>query len=141
MSTKGTRRKLSAGDDPVDHDTWPVRLERSARHGRGVFATRDIRKGEIVERAPLVVVPKRDWPHLAETKLRFYVYELGKGRHGVAGGLASFYNHASPANARYDTDAKSETVTVTAVRTIRAGDEVCLNYDGHPDSTAPVELH
>lgn len=111
-----------------------IELRKSKRHGRGVFATRRFDVGDVIERAPLIVLGPRDWDLLAETRLGGYVYDLGDDHCGLAGGLASFYNHEVPANAAYHADRRTTTVTIRAVRRIEPGDEVCINYNGDPDS-------
>jgi SET domain-containing protein len=140
--TKGKAKRKQKNTDSATGDSrvWPVRLKRSELHGRGVFARRTIAKGEVVEQAPLIVLDGDDWDLVAETRLGGYVYELSKGRCAVAGGLGAFYNHASPANAEYRADAKREVVTVYAVRKIKSGEEVCINYNGDPGSTDAVEF-
>jgi uncharacterized protein len=129
----------SAKDPPPDGEgAWPIRLAASRLHGRGVFATRDIAADEVVEAAPIILVTEEDWSYLEQTELGAYLYDIGDGRAAVAGGLASFYNHDSPANARYQADPDTQVVTVEAVRDIAADEEICINYNGDPDSTDPV---
>jgi uncharacterized protein len=132
--TKGNKKRAGASSN----GRWPVRVKSSPVHGRGVFATADIARGQVIEIAPIVVVPEEDWIHLERTTLGGYLYDTGDGRAAVAGGSASFYNHACPANATYLADPEEATVTIEAVRSIRKGDEICINYNGDPDCADPV---
>jgi uncharacterized protein len=122
------------------NDAWPIRIGDSPLHGRGVFALRDIVVDEVIEIAPIVVLPAEDWSSVEQTTLGGYVYDVGDGRTAVAGGSASFYNHDCPANAVYEADADAGLVTVWAATDIAAGDEVCINYNGDPKSDDQVEF-
>ena len=58
---------------------------------------------------------------------------------GLQLGYGSLYNHSYEPNARYD-DRAPATKVFTALRDIRAGEEITVNYGGEPDSEAAVEF-
>jgi len=39
-------------------EPYPIEVNYSLIHGRGVFATRDIKKGDIIEECPVLVMNK-----------------------------------------------------------------------------------
>ena len=49
----------------------------SPNKGRGVFATRRIGAGEVIEEGPVIVMPVRDIEHLERTALMEYLLQLG----------------------------------------------------------------
>ncbi|MCG3173010.1 MAG: hypothetical protein GMKNLPBB_01186 [Myxococcota bacterium] len=117
-----------------------VRIHRFPHKGRGVIAARDFSPGELVESAPVIVIPDRQWPAIEHTVLYDYCYGWGPRQEHVALalGYASLYNHSYRPNARYDRDEAAEVLHITAIRPIQAGDEITVNYNGDPDSRDPV---
>lgn len=117
-----------------------IEVKYTARKGRGVFATTFIPEGTEVERVPVLVLPSEDV--LSETSgtiLQHYVFEWGQGTVALALGFGSIYNHSYRPNARYD-DVGRLTKVYTALRDIQAGEELTINYNGHPDDMTPVSF-
>ena len=100
--------------------------------GRGVFALRAIGAGEVVEVCPAIIVrkPKAMLP----PRLRAYVFSwtsLGgqPGLVAIALGYGSMYNHANPANMRYEAMIESGCMRFIASRDIAADEELTINYN------------
>ncbi len=101
--------------------------------GRGVFAARNFAVGEVVEHAPVLVLDcsHYDLPPL----LQKYTFSW-KGLTGVhegqaiALGYGGLYNHASPANLRYQADSENQCILFVAECPIQAGEELTINYNG-----------
>ena len=106
--------------------------------GRGVVALRTFRAGSVLERAPVLVVPRAQLAPLRGTKLDDYWFWWDETHNACALGWASLYNHACPANATFQLDRAGEVLVITAVRDIAPGTEVTINYHGRPDDPAPV---
>lgn len=118
-----------------------VEVKQVAGKGRGVFARRAIRKGEIIERAPVLVLPLSDVMRGPDdwTGLGNYCFEWGKNRVALALGFGSLYNHSFNPNARYDDEARRLRIKVfSAIRDIEPGEEVTINYNGDPEDRSPV---
>ena len=97
---------------------------RDGIRGRGVFTTRDIADGDVVESCPLITVREDD----AGPGLDDYVIAAARsGRVHVMCGFGMLYNHSSRANvsAVYADD---DTIEMVAVRAIIAGEELTLDY-------------
>ena len=105
----------------------------SAIHGVGVFAARPFAPGDLVECCPVVVCPDGQEALLEETALRGLYFTWEDDEVAVALGYGSLYNHSWTANASYDTDFELAVVRILAFRPIEAGDEITINYTGHPD--------
>jgi uncharacterized protein len=106
--------------------------------GRGIVAERATRAGEVLERAPVIVVPRRDVLPLRGTVLDDYWFWWDDEHVACALGWASLYNHACPANATFACDVAARALVITAAAPIAAGDEVTINYHGSPDDARPV---
>jgi SET domain-containing protein len=106
--------------------------------GRGVFATRAFAAGAVLERAPVLVIPRRDCAPLRGSLLDSYWFWWDDAHNAAALGCGSLYNHACPANARFDRDPVARTLVFTAVRPIAPGDEITINYHGEPHDPDPV---
>jgi SET domain-containing protein len=113
-------------------------VRESKGRGRGVFAARAFRAGELLERAPVLVVPRTEVVPLRGTLLDDYWFAWDAQHIACGLGWASLYNHACPANATFHCETASRTIDFTAVRDIAVGDEVTINYHGVPDAAEPV---
>jgi hypothetical protein len=106
--------------------------ETGTAKGRGAYASRAHARGETVEACPVVLfsgaytaVPEEvrkllfNWGVLANTD----------SGHCLALGYGSLYNHANPANMRYEADAVSRLLRFIAIRDIAADEELTVNYN------------
>ena len=112
-----------------------VRLSKGK--GRGVFATRRFRAGDIVESAPALLIPKYQIQALAATFLAHYMFTSDNKKNLVIGlGLTSMLNHDDDANAEFFVT--SDSVTIKAKRAIPSGLEITINYAWRPQEWAEV---
>src|SRR3954464_8280198 len=112
-----------------------IEVKRIKGKGRGVFARRLIRKGEVIERVPMLVMPIEE--SKAGSVVSDYCFAWGRGTVALALGYGSLYNHSYRPNARYD-DVGRQTKVFSALRDIEPGEEITVNYNGDPDDRAPV---
>jgi uncharacterized protein len=112
----------------------------SELHGKGVFAARDMEAGEIIEICPVLVFPKSELPHIRQTMLDDYYFDWGDDGafYAVCLGYGSLYNHAYEPNAEYGMDFAAETIDFYAVKAIKAGEEITVNYNGEPGNMEKV---
>jgi len=106
----------------------------SERGGRGVFTSKPIPKGSIIEVSPVIVLPGKDRTHLDKTQLHDYYFIWGeKDDHcALVLGYGSLYNHDFEPNAEYRPDFEGATLDFYALQDIPAGTEVTVNYSGDP---------
>lgn len=115
-----------------------IEVRRIKGKGRGVFARRPIREGEVIEKVPILVVPAEELKRGAEwTSLGNYCFLWNRRTVALALGYGSLYNHSYRPNARYD-DLGERTKVFTALRDIEPGEEITVNYNGDPDDPAEV---
>jgi SET domain-containing protein len=115
-----------------------IEVKRIKGKGRGVFARRLIRKGEVIETVPMLVLTAEEYENgVSGTSLSNYCFAWGKNSVALALGYGSLYNHSYRPNARYD-DVGPRTKTFTALRVIEPGEEITVNYNGTPKSRSAV---
>lgn len=119
-------------------DRPAVRVARVDGKGRGVVATRAIAAGEVIERAPVVVIPVAHRADLERTVLDHYVYDWPNGALAVALGSGSIYNHSYAPNATYVKRVDDGELEYIALVNIADGDEILVNYNGDPDDRTPL---
>lgn len=109
--------------------------------GRGVFAARDIKKDELIEEAPVVVLPKKETALLAKSELYNYYFLWGEEKQdiGIGLGFASLYNHSYTPNATYKKLLQEKLLQYVALRDIAKDEEITVNYNyGNPHDHSPL---
>ena len=105
---------------------------------RGVFATQDIAKGELIHEAPVIPYPNKDHVFIEKTILADYVFEYGKNHTAVVLGYGMLFNHSYKPNATYDINFSNHTFDFYAYTDIKAGEEILINYNGDVDDEDPL---
>lgn len=100
--------------------------------GRGVFTSENIEMGTIIETSPVIVMSAEERKLLDQTLLHDYIFEWGvkKDQCCMALGYVPLYNHSYRANCEYEMDFDHACISVRAVRFIKAGEEIFINYNG-----------
>lgn len=104
-----------------------VRIDESTVCGRGAFADRAIRSGEVIERCPALEVSDRD---IGGELLNYVFYGSEENLRLVAMGYGMLFNHSPEPNVAYyreDTKLGAELV-LYALRDIPKGEELFYNY-------------
>lgn len=98
--------------------------------GRGVYANKNIKKGEIIEKCPVIQVSQNDMANLKERVLVTYFFYFGKNnkRLLVALGFGSIYNHAHKPNAKYKIKPLENAMEFVALSDIKKDEEITINY-------------
>ncbi len=115
-------------------------IGESGSRGRGIFAARPIACGELIEAAPVVVVPREQVVHLDATILGDYYFMWGEQKKEAALllGRCSLCNHSYEPNARFVLAPAQQAIEFVALRAIAVGEEITINYNGDPASRGPV---
>jgi SET domain-containing protein len=106
--------------------------------GRGIFATKDYRKGEVVEQAEVIIFPKKELPN--DNVLAFYVFEWPGPYYALALGNGSLFNHSYEPNMIYLAYPKRAQMWFQALRRIKEGEELTINYNGDPKNNEIIEF-
>jgi uncharacterized protein len=116
-----------------------LEVRESPGKGRGVFASRPFRKGQVIARDPVLVVSPENRQALHDSELGDYFFMWTGAADGcVALGYGSLYNHSYAPAATYGRDYRNRTMVFTALRDIAAGEEITINYNGDPADDSPL---
>lgn len=96
-------------------------VKKSPTHGYGVFAGKNIRKGEKIEECYIIITRGGD------KKLEDYYFDAN-GKYAIFTGFGIIYNHSDDPNADYRINMKTRVATFTANQTIRKGEEIFVSY-------------
>ncbi|MCK0114441.1 SET domain-containing protein-lysine N-methyltransferase [Gelidibacter sp. F63206] len=126
----------------IIHQSVHLYLSPSSIHGLGVFSDVPLKRGAVIETAPLLVGSAEDYDLLSKTALHDYYFILADTKQPIAIGLgfASWYNHKCPANATYSIHKKKKTIRIKAKVDIETGQEITINYHGTFNDNSPIEF-
>lgn len=112
----------------------------STGKGRGVFTNSDLKKNQVIEIAPVIVMNRNDRVHLDKTLLHDYIFEWGEKQDQccMALGYIPLYNHSYQSNCEYEMDFKKQIIKVKTIRAIEAGEELFINYNGDWNNSKPL---
>ncbi len=117
-----------------------IAVGESAGKGRGVYSQRKIHCGEVIEEAPVVVMPATEIEYLDKTALQDYYFLWGENEDEAALmlGLCSLCNHSYQPNAVFNLRPEKLMIEFVALREIEAGEEITINYNGDPYSQKAI---
>lgn len=112
-----------------------ILVKNSPVHGRGVYAARDLKKGErVVEYKGELITWKecdRRPPSDPDDPYHTFFFSLSDGKHvidaAVGGNAAKWINHSCSPNCETEEDDDARRVFIVTTREVKAGEE--LNYD------------
>ncbi|KKK37133.1 lysine methyltransferase [Mesobacillus campisalis] len=105
---------------------------------RGVFAIRDIKKGELIHEAPVIAYPNKEHVHIEKTLLADYAFEYGINHTAILLGYGMLFNHSYTPNATYEINFDNHTFDFYAYKDIKEGEEVLINYNGDEENQDPL---
>ena len=97
---------------------------KNGKYGYGSFAAVDCKKGEIIETGVMMRLKNVDGnenPHLFTWSDDRTVWAAGSG-------CLPFYNHSETPNVKKNGDLPNDTMTIVALRDIKAGEELMSAY-------------
>lgn len=106
--------------------------------GRGVFTSKEIISGTIIEISPVIVMTIEERKLLDQTKLHDYIFEWEEDQCCMAMGYVPLYNHSYKSNCEYVMDYPNQQISITTVRLIKAGEELLINYNGDWDDATTL---
>jgi SET domain-containing protein len=117
-----------------DPNSRNASIRKVRGRGRCVFARRKIAPGEVIERAPVIVIPKKQWPSVKKSILENYAFDWGENDEDsvIALGYVSIYAHSYSPNAKLEQLTDDLLMEVTALKPIQPGEEITINYNGDP---------
>lgn len=104
-----------------------LKIKRNSK-GRGVYASKSIRKGEVIEICELLLIKKSEVPPSLES----YVYEHSPKMVALALGVGSLFNHSDTPCAEFYFDERKIHLVIRALKKIPSNQEITINY-GYDD--------
>jgi SET domain-containing protein len=104
-----------------------VLIDASKVAGRGAFALKAIKEGDIVERCPALEVTDKD---IGGELLNYVFYGSDASKRLVAMGYGMLFNHSAQPNVAYyrEEGPTGVELIIYALRDIRKGEEMYYNY-------------
>lgn len=95
--------------------------------GRGVYANKNYKQGEIIETCPMIDVDVNTTPD--DHILQDYIFDhiTDENKRVLVFGYGSMYNHSDDYNVDYD-QTQENTMVYTANRDIQKGEELYISY-------------
>lgn len=111
--------------------------------GRGVFAAKKIRKDEVIEICPIILIPTNEVSDLRKTELQNYYFmwddEPAHHRAAICLGYGELYNHTYTPNATYKKIKENNTIEFIALEDIELNEEITVNYNqGNPNDKSTL---
>lgn len=105
-------------------------VSNAGHKGRGVFTSKLLKKGELIEICPVIEVSFKDHQGLIGNILENYtfVWNTKKKSAAILLGFGSLYNHTTNPNADYTKKLKEGVMVFKATKTIKKGEEITINY-------------
>ena len=117
-----------------------IEIKKTKNKGLGVYALKDFKKGEIIETCPVLTFTPTDRKNLEKTPLSHYIYPWRSTRGAsLSLGFGSIYNHSFEPNADWKQNFKTNSMVYRAVRDIKKGEEILINYNGEPDDKTEID--
>jgi SET domain-containing protein len=115
-------------------------ISPAEKMNRGVFTSAAIEAGTVVEISPVIVMSGEDRKLLDKTLLHDYIFEWGgkKDQCCMALGYVPMYNHSYKSNCEYEMDFDNDLISIKAVRYIKEGEELFINYNGDWNDSKPL---
>ena len=102
-----------------------IGIGKSKIEGNGVFAIKNIKRDELIEEAPYIVVSKE---LLQYQNISDYLFMINDEFCAVVFGYGSIYNHSNSPNVRCAIDYSGNKVKYYAKNSIKAGEELTITY-------------
>jgi len=112
--------------------------------GKGAFAKKDIKKNTIIDVANVILIPNKDYKKIRKTVLYDYCYIWKDPKHktefdnAITLSISQFINHSFEPNIRYLYDYEINAIEFSAIREIKEGEELTVNYNGLANDKSPV---
>lgn len=106
-----------------------VELRDSGDKGRGLFAARDLARGDVLEVAPCLAVSGENYSsHAKLTVLSEYLFQCKSGNLLMPLGIGGLFNHCERPNVDYRINEPRKIISFTVARQVTKGEELLICY-------------
>ena len=115
---------------PTMHTPY-IEVVKTSGMGRGVFALKAFKPGEIIEVCPVILIPNEEGsPH---NPTQEYSFRWSPKFVAIALGAGSLYNHSYEPNAYVTQDTRKKELSIICHKPIARAEQIFFNYNGEPD--------
>jgi uncharacterized protein len=113
-----------------------LQIRKVSGMGRGVFACRSFRTGEIIEVCPVIPLTSAEANTCSDTILDDYFFEWGPSgdAYALVLGYGAIFNHSDDPNAAFKCRTGQLQIEFRATRQIGKGEQITINYNW-PEAT------
>jgi len=116
-----------------------IEIRTTKKYGRGLYANKDIKAGELIESSPIIILEQEDTAgkyleqeDTAGKYLELYVYIWKGNKECLALGFGSLFNHKEKSNIDYSCNYKDKCMEYWANSNIRKGSQLFIDYGYDP---------
>jgi len=107
--------------------------------GKGVIANNPIKKGTIIDEGHVILIREEEYDeHIKNTIVDDYVFEWEGDKVAICMSPCEFCNHSYNPNALYEHKYDDQTIIFRALKDIKKGEEITVNYNGKVEDKSPV---
>lgn len=107
-----------------------ISIKNTKKYGRGLYAVKNIKKGEIVLRDPVLEVGYGF--DITASSINCYVFGWERSCSAIALGLSSLINHSKRPNVTYNPVFRTKEIIFVATKDIRRGHQLFIDYGYDP---------
>lgn len=108
-----------------------LEVKKAGAMGRGLFATKNIKKGTVIEQSPTIRLSPADDYFVDKTILQYYKYGTPNDYSGdsfMALGFGSLFNHSDDPNVDYWVRPEHQDVLFKAKKNLKKGEQLFIDY-------------
>jgi SET domain-containing protein len=107
-----------------------IYLKDSPLHNLGVFSSKEIKKGEIIDVCPFLPFPQKSNQNIPVFSNYTFCFPRSENwhTHAMVMGYGSYYNHSDTPSVEWDTNEDDRTFIFFALRDIKENEELFINY-------------
>ena len=126
ISSNYLKNKGSMKDIKIYYENVYIKESNvGGNYGRGVYARKDIKKGEVFEVVQII----EDKDHVLRGIILDYTFNLeSRGNNAIAFNAGSMYNHSDEPNAKYYLNDSKNVIVFHALKPIKKDDEIIVSY-------------
>ncbi len=125
-----------------NYNTLQIEVRQSPIHGRGIFSKAAFKPGQLIEKAPVLLMTVKEKTLLQYSSLHHYYFLLNNTITPIAIGFgySALYNHSPKANAAYSINLIRLFISINACKKIIPDEEITINYNGSPNDMSTVHF-
>lgn len=106
-------------------------IKMTQKYGRGLYATKTIKKGTVIAICELLVLSALDTMLIEHTELKYYTFKYNELQDCLVLGDGEIFNHSDKQNVNYflKSKGKRKLMHFVAIRDIKKGEQLFIDYN------------